>query len=365
MLNIEDWLKLWHIPGIGPKTFSYLLGKFSSPSTLFRAKYPELIDRGIPNKVAKAIVSNHSNNYLEDIRWLNSSPKNHIVLLPQKTYPSLLRQIYLPPPILYATGNLALLNTPACIAMVGGRKASSLGKSLAHKLSSQLASSNISVVSGLARGIDKQAHQGALSSTHGNTIAVLANGLDNIYPREHRVLSRNIATKGLLLSEFSPGTKPLPQHFPRRNRIISGLCHGTIVIEAAAKSGSLITARYALEQGREVFAVPGPINNPLNQGCHDLIQQGAKLTTCIEDIFSELPLLAATNTTSVPSCTEIHQPPTSVAMKLLDYLEYTPMTIELIIEKSGLTPEQVSSMLTELEIGGRVTSDAFGHYIRA
>jgi DNA processing protein len=364
MTELESWLKLWHIPGIGPKTFNYLLKVFSSPSVIFNTNYQELLNKGVPERVAKAIINDHSNSYLEDIRWLNSSPANHIILASQLAYPGLLREIYLPPPVLYASGNIELLNKTACIAVIGGRKASSLGKSLSNRFASQLASLNISIVSGLARGIDKQAHQGALSVDHGNTIAVLANGLDSIYPREHSFLAREIISRGLLLSEFPSGVKPLPQHFPRRNRIISGLCHGTIVIEAAAKSGSLITARYALEQGREVFAVPGPINNPLNSGCHDLIQQGAKLTTSIEDIFSELPALAATSS-SHHSCTKTHRPLDDEFKKLLDCLEHTPMTIELIIEKSGLTPEQVSSMLTELEIGGRVSSDAFGHYIRA
>jgi DNA processing protein len=364
MIETEDWLKLWHIPGIGPKTFSYLLSKFSSPGVILDTAYSELVEQGVPEKVANAITNHRSNSYLEDIRWLNSNPKNHIVLISQPAYPNLLRQIYLPPPILYASGNLALLNTPASIAIVGGRKASSLGKSLAYNFSSQLASSNISIVSGLARGIDKKAHQGALSSNLASTIAVLGNGLDTIYPHEHRTLVADIESRGLLLSEFSIGVKPLPQHFPRRNRIISGLCHGTVVIEAAVKSGSLITARYALEQGREVFAVPGPINNPLNGGCHDLIQQGAKLTTCIEDIFSELPTLSPSIAVN-SSCTINHQLLSNESKKLLACLEYTPIAIESLIEKSGLTPEQVSSMLTELEIGGRVTSDAFGHYIRA
>ncbi len=363
MINTEDWLKLWHIPGIGPKTFGYLLNKFTTPSNLFNASHSELINNSVPDRVAKAIINDHSNSHLEDIHWLNSSPNNHIVLLSQKHYPTLLREIYLPPPVLYASGNLALLNSPACIAVVGGRKASTLGKSVAYNLSSQLASSTLSVVSGLARGVDKKAHQGALSSNNGSTIAVLANGLDSIYPREHRALANDIQSRGLLLSEFPIGVKPLPQHFPRRNRIISGLCHGTVVIEAAVRSGSLITAKYALEQGREVFAVPGPTNNPLNSGCHELIQQGAKLTACVEDIFSELPVLTPSNTVN-SSCTNIDQPLSVEFENLLDCLEYTPMTIELVIEKSGLTPEQVSSMLIKLEIGGRVTSDAFGHYIR-
>jgi DNA processing protein len=364
MNNIENWLRLWHIPGVGPKSFNFLLSKYPNLSEIFISDVSNLIANGVPPRIAHALQSKKSNRYKQDLDWLNATSNNHIILRSHTEYPALLKQIYIPPPILYASGNIDLLSHPSSIAIVGGRKASSLGKSLAFELSSNLAALGVSVTSGLARGIDKQSHEGALSVDAGITIAVLANGLDIIYPPEHRALASGIASRGLLLSEFPPGVKPLPQHFPRRNRIISGLCHGTVVIEAAAKSGSLITARYALEQGREVFAVPGPVNNPLNCGCHDLIQQGAKLTTCVEDIFLELPLLAPTKLPS-PSCTKNNQQLSSESEKLLECLEYSPMTIELVIEKSGLTPEQVSSMLTELEIGGRVSSDAFGHYIRA
>ncbi|MDW3095980.1 MAG: DNA-processing protein DprA [Gammaproteobacteria bacterium] len=314
--------------------------------------------------MAKAIISASSKSYHSDIHWLKSNPKNHIILSSQANYPKLLKQIYIPPPILYASGDVTLLNGKSFISIVGGRKASSLGKSLAYEFSAQLAESGVSVISGLARGIDKQAHLGALSVKSGTTVAVLANGLDTIYPSEHQELADNIISRGLLLSEFPPGVKPLPQHFPKRNRIISGLSLGTIVIEAAERSGSLITAQSALEQNREVFAVPGPVNNPLNKGCHNLIQQGAKLTTSIGDIFSELPIMNRSNSPTKIS-TKNHQVKLGEVDKLLCFLEYTPMTIELIIEKSGLTPEQVSSMLTEFEIGGQVVSDAFGHYIRA
>ena len=199
----------------------------------------------------------------------------------------------------------------------------------------------------------------------GHTIAVLANGLDTIYPAKHHALAQQIAEEGILISEFPPGVQPLPQHFPRRNRIISGLCLGTIVIEAAIKSGSLITAQCALEQGREVFAVPGPVDNPLNSGCHYMIQDGAKLVTDIDDILTEfsefqfspaqIPSKNLENKVTLPD----NSPP------LLEFIEYTPISVDALIEKSGLTPEQVCSMLTELEIGGRVVSDAYGQYSRS
>ncbi|MFK8027276.1 MAG: DNA-processing protein DprA [Gammaproteobacteria bacterium] len=364
MTEIENWLKLWHISGIGPKTFHYLLTRFPNVTGLFNTNHTTLIEKGIPKKVATAIINDQSDSYLNDIQWLKSHSNNHIVLISQANYPDILKEIYLPPPILYARGNLDLLNNKACLGIVGGRKASSFGQSIASKFSSQLAELGISIVSGLARGIDKQAHMGALRPDHGSTIAILAHGIDSIYPAEHTPLANEIACKGLLLSEFPPGVKPLPRHFPRRNRIISGLSLGTIVIEAAKKSGSLITARYALEQGREVFAVPGPINNPLNRGCHELIKQGAKLTTSIEDVLEELNLETST-CTHRPICTQSHQLLSGESRNLLAHVEYTPLPIEIIIEKSGLTPEQVCSMLMELENGGQVTSDAFGHYSRA
>ena len=364
MDRIEDWLRLWHIPGVGPRTFNFLLNKLSTPTNIFQASYADLISQSVSSRIAQAIIDDHSSTYNVDLEWLHASPKHHIVTISASEYPHLLKQIFDPPPIIYAWGNLSLLNYAPRIAIVGGRKATTLGKTLAFEFSQQLSQLGITIVSGLARGIDGEAHKGALSNTGNNTIAVLANGLDSIYPSEHSSLNRRIVSSGLLLSEFPIGVKPLPQHFPRRNRIISGLSLGTIVIEAAAKSGSLITARYALEHGREVFAVPGPINNPLNAGCHGLIQDGAKLTTCIDDILVELKSCIELEKTD-EVCSKSNHVLAPTYKTLLTYLEHTPMSIEALIEKSGLTPEQVSSMLTELEIGGRVVSDAYGQYIRA
>jgi len=195
-------------------------------------------------------------------------------------------------------------------------------------------------------------------------VAVLANGLDTVYPPHHALLSRQINANGALVSEFPLLTKPLPQNFPRRNRIISGLCLGTLVIEAAAKSGSLITAKYALEQNREVFAAPGPVSSPQSAGCHALIQDGAKLVTCIEDILVELNTLNH-RLAFAPEKQKEQRLLSSNAKKLQDVLEYTPTSIEMLIEKSGLTPDQVSSMLIELELSGHVICDAYGSYSRS
>ena len=248
--------------------------------------------------------------------------------------------------------------------MVGSRKATTLGSQTAFLFSKQLAALGITIVSGLAIGIDGQAHRGALAADAGRTIAVLANGLDTVYPSRHKVLSKEVVSKGVLVSEFPPWTKPLPQYFPRRNRIISGLCLGTIIIEAAPKSGSLITARYALEQNREVFALPGPIHSRHSQGCHHLIQEGAKLVTGIEDILLECPQICGL-LVSDRHGTKLQDESSLNADKLLKYLEYVPMPKDTLINKSGLTPDQVSSMLIELEVSGHVICDANGLYSRS
>ena len=365
MNNLESWLRLWHTPNVGPKTFNFLLSKYPSLDELFSSSYQDLIYNQVPARIADAVCTNKSSNFLRDIDWLESDSQHHILCLNQKSYPTLLRHIEQPPPILYVVGNPSALDAHLPIAVVGGRKAGQSARNIAFHFARQLTELGISIVSGLALGIDGAAHRGALECKSANTIAVLANGLDTIYPRAHTALAEQIRNFGALISEFSPGVKPLAQHFPRRNRIISGLCMATLVIEAAQKSGSLITANYALEQGREVFAIPGPINNPNNKGSHKLIQQGAKLTTCIEDILIELaPMLTQSSNNTSNKRSNIDQSLTVSQKRLLDMVEYTPTHIDVIIEKSGLTPEQVCSMLTELEISGHISADIVGQFSR-
>jgi len=365
MTELESWLRLWHIPKVGPRTFSFLLTKFSNLNDIFTASYSDLVNLGIPAKISQAIVNHKSDGYQDDLSWLESNENNHITLINHPEYPSLLKEIPNSPPILYSTGNLELFRSNFTIAIVGGRSASSLGKKLAFSFARELADLGAIVVSGLARGIDGQAHNGALSANTRSTIAVLANGLDSVYPPEHHRLANDIANNSLLVSEFAPGVKPLARHFPRRNRIISGLSLGVLVVEAAHKSGSLITANYAIDQGREIFSIPGPINNHCNDGCHDLIQQGAKLTTCVDDILQEIAaMVELTQEHECMSCSINHQILDDQHNTLLNVIEYTPLSTEKIIEKSGLTPEQVSSMLMELEIGGHIAADAFGQYSR-
>ena len=364
MSTLEFWLRLWHIPGVGPKTFNKIIELFKSPKAVFDESYSSLLNLGFSHQQAKAIVGEHQENYIADIEWMESSSLNNIITIDSPLYPKALRHISIPPPLLYVSGDVACLNIPQQISIVGSRKATRTAQNQAYEFSKRLASIGFVVVSGLARGIDYQAHQGAVSIETGKSIAVLANGLDITYPRQHEELAYKIRRQGIIVSEFPPGTKPLPKHFPRRNRIISGFSQGVIIIEAAEKSGTLITAKYALEQGREVFAVPGQISNPLNKGCHQLIQEGATLITSIEDVLMELGG-SLINQLATPNNKEKDRRLAKELEQLLALIDYCPMQIETIIAKSGLTPEQVSSMLMELEIGGYVVSDAFGQYSRS
>ncbi|MEM8843653.1 MAG: DNA-processing protein DprA [Pseudomonadota bacterium] len=364
--HLSDWLRLWHIPGIGPRSFNFLLEKFDyQPERILASSYIQLVEQNISKRAARAICEDQTDDYLSDLKWMQANKNHHIILITDTQYPSLLKNIPNPPPILYVCGQLNALTLSPRIAVVGGRKSTMHGKTIAYEFSQQLCELGITIVSGLAKGIDAQAHRGALNTKSGKTIAVLANGLDSIYPSDHRTLAQQITEQSILVSEFPTRVKPLPQHFPRRNRIISGMCFGTIVIEAANKSGSLITARYALEQGREVFAVPGPVNNPLNDGCHRLIQDGAKLTSRVSDILIEFEDIANFDVQNRAITPERKANSANNSPPLLEFIEYTPISIDALIEKSGLTPEQVCSMLTELEIGGRVVCDAYGQYSRS
>ena len=362
--QLAAWLQLWRVPGVGPKTYLRLLHHFdNNPGHVLAAKPKELVKFGLPYELAQRIGRQSVNGTAPDITWMHASPDHHILTLADAAYPPLLREIATPPPVLFVKGDPAVLSQPLSLAVVGSRVATALGLQNAFQLSKELATLQIPIVSGLAAGIDGQAHRGALAANKGKTIAVLAHGPDRVYPAQHRPLNGEISAQGAVVSEFSPGTRPKPQYFPRRNRIISGLCHGTVIVEASARSGSLITARFALEQNREIFALPGPINSRTSEGCHRLIQEGAKLVTGVEDILLECPqfrgLLVFDRSDVSPQASSL------AAVPLLGILDYVPMPIDELIEKSGLTPEQVSSMLIELEMNGHVTCDANGLYSRS
>jgi DNA processing protein len=297
--------------------------------------------------------------------WL-AQPGHLFLTLADSDYPELLKQIDAPPPVLYLIGNAELLHQPQ-LAVVGSRNPTPNGLVNAREFARTLASAGLCITSGLAIGIDGAAHEGALSS--GTTIAVLGTGPDRIYPATHHELAHRIADNGLLISEFAPGTPARAENFPRRNRIISGLSLGTLVIEAAAQSGSLITARLALEQGREVFAIPGSIHNPQARGCHTLIRQGAKLVESAQDIVEELAALlgslapvAEGDSYTIPA----HNPQADDPeyQNLMDALGYDPTSVDEIIARTGLTAEAVSSMLLLLELEGHVSSAPGGRYSR-
>ena len=302
----------------------------------------------------------------KDLRWLESSGA---ALLPcdDPGYPALLRQINDAPIALFLRGDSALLGNPQ-LAMVGSRNPSTEGKRNAAEFAAYLARCGLTITSGMALGIDAESHRGALKAG-GTTVAVWGTGLDKPYPPSHRELAEEIASKGLLVSEFPPGTPPLPYNFPRRNRLISGLSVGTLVVEAAQVSGSLITARLASEQGREVFAIPGSIHNPLARGCHRLIREGAKLVESAGDILEELaPLLKLELSTPPATASAVH-PLTAAAddaeyRLLIESLDYAPTSVDALVERTGLTPDVVSSMLLMLELQGQVEAAPGGRYSR-
>lgn len=283
--------------------------------------------------------------------------------------PPRLRAIGDCPAVLFVRGDLDALSAPA-VAVVGSRRATPAGARIARRLAGELAERGIVVASGLAQGIDAEAHRGALEAG-GRTVAVLGSPLDRIYPAVHGKLAERIAGQGALVSEYPFGLRPLRHHFPWRNRIISGLSLGVVVVEAAERSGSLITARLGAEQGREVFAVPGSVLNPLAGGCHRLIKDGAKLVERVEDVLEELPageLLAAAAGAAArmdppdPAASAGAEDPERAL--LLERLGYEPAGVEALVERTGLTPERVYSILLQLELGGRVRMDPAGRYAR-
>lgn len=278
----------------------------------------------------------------------------------------MLRQIADPPIALFLRGDVALLTSPQ-LAIVGSRNPSGEGRRNAEEFAAYLARCGLTITSGMALGIDSASHRGALKAG-GKTLAVWGTGLDKVYPPAHRELAEQIAAQGLIVSEYAPGTPPLPHNFPRRNRLISGLCVGTLVVEANQSSGSLITARLASEQGREVFAIPGSIHNPLARGCHRLIREGAKLVESAGDILEELaPLLkleaavAESAPTETLAATAAEDPEYRL---LLNSLDYAPTSVDALVERTGLTPDVVSSMLLMLELQGQVEAAPGGHYSR-
>jgi DNA processing protein len=293
------------------------------------------------------------------LEWA-AQPGNAVITLADETYPKLLLEISDPPALLYVRGRVELLQRSA-LAVVGSRNATQQGTANAEAFARTLSESGLTIVSGLALGIDAAAHRGGLQG-RGSTIAVLGTGIDIIYPQRNAALAADIAKQGLLLSEFPLGTAPAAQNFPRRNRLISGLAGGCLVVEAAVASGSLITARAAAEQGREVFAVPGSIHSPLAKGCHALIKSGAKLVESAEDVLSEL---SGFRPSGYASTRETGRATAANADSgLLAHMGHDPVDVDSLCSRAGLSAEQVSSELLRLELDGRVTALPGGLYQR-
>ncbi len=351
------WVALSRISGIGTQTFCQLLQAFGSPKAVFAASLSALQSH-VSEKISLEIKAGIDESSLRQTREWLSAPNNFIVTLADDVYPKNLLEINDPPPLFYAKGNIELLNQ-TCMAMVGSRNASVQGEKNAHDFAYALANHGLCVVSGLALGIDGAAHRGALDAT-GATIAVVGTGLDIVYPAKHRDLAHQIVQRGLMISEFALGTPSKAQNFPKRNRIISGLSLGCLVVEANLQSGSQITARLAGEQGREVFAIPGSIHSPMSKGCHQLIKQGAKLVDCIQDILDELSL----ETYKQPQNRLQTDENLDEAHPLFAFMGFEPIALESIVQQSRLTVGEVSSMLMLLELEGKVASLAGGLYQR-
>lgn len=357
------WISLGNISGIGSQTFCQLLKTFGSPSQIYATSYTQLTEV-VSDKIATAIVQGVDEQSLADsLHWL-SQPNNHLITLADTEYPKSLLEIPDPPPFLYAKGNLALLSQPS-IAIVGSRNASVQGEKNAEAFAYDLCGYGLCIVSGLALGIDGAAHRGALKA-NGATIAVVGTGLDIVYPAKHRELAHLIVEHGLIISEFGLGTPSKPQNFPKRNRIISGLSLGCLVVEANLQSGSQITARLAAEQGREIFAIPGSIHSPMSKGCHQLIKQGAKLVDCLQDIVEELKLDQPVNRTpKTNNQSDVTDDLSDIPdNKLLNAMGFEPITLEHLVSISGLTVSEVSSMLMLLELESKVASLSGGQYQR-
>lgn len=354
--DLGGWLRLTAAPGIGGETQRKLLKTFGLPEVIFSESLLSLAAI-IGRDQAELLLGHDAGADIEaGLAWAQQGG-NRIITLADSAYPKALLDQADPPVLLYAKGRIELLNSPA-LGIVGSRNATKQGEANALAFAESLAAAGITVISGMALGIDAAAHRGALRFP-ASTIAVIGTGADRIYPARNQDLARTIAEQGLIISEFAVGTPPLASNFPRRNRIIAGLGMGCLVVEAAQRSGSLITARLAAEAGRDVFAIPGSIHSPLSRGCHALIRQGAKLVESAQDILEELRWAAP----GLPlKSSETNDDRGGSA--LLASLAHDPCSVDTLVERSGLTADSVLAMLMTLELDGRVTQLPGGLYQR-
>jgi DNA processing protein len=363
MNTVDIWLAIARANGLGPIQFNHLLDSLKTPENILGASHSQLSKLGLKPATITSLQQPDTDAIELERQWLEQE-NHHLVSILDPRYPERLKTIADAPIVLYVRGDPDYLCLPQ-LAMVGSRTPTASGRKTAMEFASHLSKAGITITSGLARGIDGASHQGALEGIAG-TLAVVAHGLDVVYPAAHRQLAEAITHNGAVVSEFPIGTAPNKGLFPRRNRIISALSLGTLVVEAALKSGSLITAKHALEQGREVFAIPGSIHNPLARGCHQLIRQGAKLVETADDILVELSALLPTD---IPATGELNSTPVENNtldrdhQKLLKCLAYEPAQIDELVDRSGFTASEVASMLLILELEGCVVSEG-GLYTR-
>ncbi|MEM7565063.1 MAG: DNA-processing protein DprA [Pseudomonadota bacterium] len=361
--DTQELLHLYHNFGPNSQTLIRLLDRFDHRvAEIRRLESARLKACGVDTRLIKKIRTSQSQRVELDLRWCEQ-PNHQIISYRHPLYPALLREIDDYPVILYIAGNTALMQTPQ-IAIVGSRNCTPGGRQHALEFAEQLCQSGLTITSGLAQGIDSHAHRGALSAP-GNTIAVTGTGLKQCYPASNKNLFQEINASGLLISEYPPDQQARRHHFPERNRIISGLSLATLVIEATRRSGSLITARLAAEQGREVFALPGSVYNPQAQGCHQLIRDGARLIESPAEIIEEVSsllgyLLEQTRLTPFEQPNQLDE----AHRKLLETIGYDPISSDGILRRSGLTIDKLSSMLLTLELNDLIQSAPGGCYVR-
>ena len=392
--ELQFWIALWRVSGVGPKSFQKLLANIGDPESVFSSNLSTLTQAGIPEKLAHAILDNKSSleTTTPDIEWLNAADDHHIITIQCDEYPELLKRISDPPPLLYVHGQLSLLKDPQ-IGIVGSRNPTQGGTNNAFEFAKYLGQTGFCITSGLALGVDGSAHNGALDA-NSPTIAVIATGIDRVYPAKHREMAHKIVDNGAIVTEFPIGTQPKSSNFPRRNRIISGLSYGTLVVEAAQKSGSLITARLAMEQNREVFAIPGSIHNPLARGCHQLIRQGAKLVETAQDILEEMTAVidvselqddqqisastftahstpseknskADSRNTKTLATTQILELPVDDDQQIiLKEMGFDPISIDQLVVRTGIDTASLSASLLMLELQNHIASNGGGTYTR-
>jgi DNA processing protein len=351
--DLEPWLRLTLVPGLGDAALRRLLIAHGGPQQVLDAGAVALRNV-VPPQLAAAIAEGAPRERVQAARlWLEAAD-NQLVTLADETYPKALLQLTDPPPVLYAKGHPDLLNAPS-IAIVGSRNATPQGVATARDFARALSDAGLVIVSGLALGIDAGAHEGGLDG-RAASIAVVGTGLDIVYPARNRELAHRLGRDGALVSEFPLGTPALASNFPRRNRIISGMSQGCLVVEAAVSSGSLITARLANEQGKEVFAIPGSIHSALSKGCHALIKQGAKLVDSVQDIIEELKVEARAQASPAAARAAAHP--------LLDVMGYDPCDVDTLAARSGMGAQHVAALLVQFELAGRVAPLPGGRYQR-